>query len=288
MKRIVVRRFRAARPRTVVAKGTQNGIKLVNNEVLNNFNPSILDLGNISSPAREIEAVTAVFDLSGFTKFCNRVDAQLAIPKFLNDFLDWLFSSIKAGLTKENLGERKAMWAEPPIMVKFMGDGVMLIWNTRGMSEILICKLVAILYDIYQAYGDDFYPRISAVVDRPPAILRCGLARGKVFSVGNGKDYVGHCINNASRLTQLGVLTFCFPSTGFQIKEYLPEEYHRIFTKKMLSIRGVGENELVWVVKDEFDRLPAQSKALMRDPGTFAPEPRNLSPNPGLRLYSLR
>ena len=39
-----------------------------------------------------------------------------------------------------------------------------------------------------------------AIVSEPPPVLRCGLARGTVFSVGNRSDFVGSCINMAARL----------------------------------------------------------------------------------------
>jgi len=265
MKRIVVRRVRAARPGAAVANIQQSGIRLLNNEIFRKFNPSLLDLGDISTPCQEKEAIAAVFDLSGFTAFCNQVDAYLGIPKFLNNFLDWFFTSIRQGLTENDNGIHLSFWAELPILVKFLGDGLLLIWNARRMTEGNICRLAATLYHICYAYKHDFYPQISMSVNKPPSILRCGVARGKVFSVGNDKDYVGHCINNASRLSHLSPLTFCFPHRGFQVREHMPVEYTQLFVPKYISIQGVGDNELVWVVKEEFDRLPERNRAQFRN-----------------------
>jgi class 3 adenylate cyclase len=225
----------------------------------------MLDLGDISAPCQEREAIAAVFDLTGFTAFCNQVDAYLAIPKFLNGFLDWFFGSIRQGLTEEDDGVRISFWAELPILVKFLGDGLLLVWNARRMSESNICRLAATLYNVCYAYKVEFYPQMSMAVNKPPSVLRCGVARGKLFSVGNGKDYVGHCINTASRLSHLGSLTFCFPHRGFQVREYMPAEYIELFVPKYISIRGVGENELVWVVKEEFDKLPERSRVQFRN-----------------------
>ena len=269
MKRIMVRRVRIKRRSVPVTNSQQKGIILLNSDILDKFDPSMLDLGDIGSPSREIESISAVFDLTGFTNFCNQADAYLAIPKFLNDFLCWFFSRIRIGLSNENNGNGRAFWAELPVLVKFLGDGVLLIWNARGMKESQICKIVATLYDICYAYKREFYPKISMSVNKPPSTLRCGVARGKVFSVGNGKDYVGHCINNASRLSQLGPLSFCFPHRGFQVQEYMPDEYYRFFIPKYVSIRGVGENELVWLVKEEFDRLSERNKGLFRNHDTL-------------------
>ena len=268
MKRIIVRRVRGNRPRTTVVASKpqkpQGGIKLLNTEITRKFNPTMLDLGDINTPCQEKEAVAAVLDLTGFTTFCNQVDAYLAIPRFLNNFLDWFYNSVMQGLTDENDGIRSTFWAELPIFVKFLGDGLLLLWNAHRMTEEQICRLAATLYIVCYSYRQEFYPQMSMAVNKPPVVLRCGVARGKIFSVGNGSDYVGHCINNASRLSHLGPLTFCFPHRGFQVREYMPVDYAQLFVPKYISIRGVGENELVWVVKDEFIRLPEKSRVQYR------------------------
>jgi class 3 adenylate cyclase len=288
MRKVIVRRVRTRRAGTPIAQNLQNGLKLVNNDSLSKFNPSMLDLGDINAPSQEITAIAAMFDLSGFTRFSNQVDAHLAIPKFLNDFLDWFFSRIKLGLTVEDYGDRKSLWTELPILVKFLGDGVMLLWNTQNMTEIQICKIVAALYDICCAYRHQFYPKISMAVDKPPKVLRCGVARGKVFSIGNGKDYVGHCINTASRLSKLSPLSFCFHNRGVQVQDYMPKEYYGVFIKKHLPVRGLEEDEPVWIVKDEFDRLPKKSKVLFHNPDESVPEAENFNPSSGLRLHKVR
>jgi class 3 adenylate cyclase len=263
MKRRIIRRVRSSSAATAVAQGQAGGLKLLSNEIVEKFNPSILGLGDLKTPCEEIEAVAAVFDISGFTYFCNQVDAYLAIPSFLNSFYDWFFSSIVYGLTDDYNG-RTYFWTDLPILVKFTGDGILVVWNAHNMKEEHVCRLAATLYNICCAYRQDFYPQINRVVNRPPSVLRCGVARGKVFSVGNGHDYIGHCINTASRLSGLNPLTFCFPNHGFAVQEYMLPEYAQLFVPKYLSVRGVGENELVWVVKEEFDSLSEKNKMLFR------------------------
>lgn len=269
MKRVFVRRVRVTKPRSRKVE-SDNGAKLITHDVVNQFNPSMLALGDISTPCQEKEAIVAVCDLTGFTKFCNQVDSYLAIPRFLSDFLEWFFNSIREELTEKNYKKHTSFWADFPALVKFLGDGLLLVWNTRNMMEDQICRIVVSLYNICRTYRYKFYPEINMVVNKPPSVLRCGIARGKVFTVGNGKDYVGHCINNASRLSQLSPLSFCFPHSGFQVRDHMPEEYAKLFIQKYLSVRGVGENELIWVVKDEFDRLPERSRGLFRDVEQFA------------------
>jgi len=63
----------------------------------------------------------------------------------------------------------------------------------------------------------------------------------------------------------LGSLSFCFPHRGFQVREQMPVEYRVLFVPKYASIRGVGENELVWVVKDEYNKLPVKNREMFRN-----------------------
>jgi hypothetical protein len=252
--------------RKLILKRRVKRTKLVDNAILNRFNPSILGLGDIGLASKEVEAIAAVFDLARFTTFCNQVDPHLAVPKYLSYFLAWLFGEIRTRLIEGSYGNRQQLWAELPFSAKFLGDGVLFLWNTRGLPENVICKIVTTLYEICAAYRREFYPSISMAVNKPPSTLRCGIARGRVFSVGNGRDYIGHCINNASRLQKLSLLTFCFPHRGFNIHQYMNNGYKNVFVKKCVTIRGIGENELIWVIKDEFDRLPQKTKELFRNP----------------------
>jgi class 3 adenylate cyclase len=263
VRRIIVRRIRTARAGSPSVPGRGQSQRF-DRETLRQFNPSVLELGDINGPCREKEAVAAAFDLTGFTNFCNQVDAHLAIPRFLNDFLEWFFSNIRNRLTEDDLGESITLWTGLPMMVKFLGDGLLLLWDSRKMSEEQICRLAATLYQICNDYRADFYPRLSLLVNKPPAILRCGVARGKVYGIGNDREYVGHCINNASRLSRLGSLTFCFPHRGFQVREHMPAEFRQVFVPKYVSIRGVGDNELVWVPREEYNRLPAKNREMFR------------------------
>jgi class 3 adenylate cyclase len=265
MKRRFYRRVKRRAPTVKRAQEYEqsNGLIIINNDIFDKFNPSLLRLGDIKTPCQEKEAVAAVFDLSGFTNFCNQVDAYLAIPSFLNSFYDWFFSSIAYGLSDDD-GDNTRFWAELPTLVKFLGDGLLVVWNAHSMSDEQICRLAATLYNICRAYREDFYPQIKMEVNKPPGVLRCGMARGKVFSIGNGSDYIGHCINTASRLSNLSPLTFSFPRRSFPIQEYLSPQYTQLFVPKYVSIRGVGDDEPIWVVKEEFDKLNEKQRMQYR------------------------
>ena len=252
----------------VAIEGEQTRIKLVKltSEEFNKFDPDVLGLGDISLPSTQVEALAAIFDLSGFTNFSSQVDPHLAVPEYLSRFLDWLFAEIKEGLLKEGNEEEKVLWASLPFLAKFLGDGVLFLWDTKNMGGAEISNVVTSLWEICGNYTQEFYPMIRKVVTQPPKVLRCGISRGMVLSVGNGEDYVGPCINIAARLQKLSLLTFCFSRRGFDIEKQMPEETAAKYVLKSVSLRGIGEDELVWVRKEEFDSLPDDEKTLFRNP----------------------
>jgi hypothetical protein len=86
--------------------------------------------------------LAAIFDLEGFTHFCSQRDPQLAVPKFLDFFLKWLFKKLKETYLEEELPEGYKIYLEPPFFSKFLGDGVLFLWNTETKSELEINNIV--------------------------------------------------------------------------------------------------------------------------------------------------
>ena len=257
-----------ARQSTVTLEGGQKYIKLVTmtNEQFDRFNPDVLDLGDISLPSERVEALAAMFDLSGFTSFRSQVDPHLAVPEYLSRFLNWLFGEIRKGLVRESNEEGRTLWASLPFFAKFTGDGVLFLWDTKNMGGAEISNVVTSLWEICGNYVREFYPIIKRLVGQPPAFLRCGITRGMVVSVGNGEDYVGPCINIAARLQKLSSLTFCLSRRGFDIEKHMPEETAVRYALKSVALRGIGEDELIWVRKEEFDNLTDEEKASFESP----------------------
>jgi len=258
--------LRSRIPKTITKDGKKKRVRLISHEDFERFNPRLLSLGDISSPSKEVEAIAAIFDLTGFTAFCKQVDPHLVIPPYLSRFLDWLFNEIKQSFVQKSYKEGKRLWTDLPFLAKFLGDRVLFLWNARNMSGVAICNLLGLLQDICFHYIEKFYPEIRTQVAEAPKALRCGVARGKVYSVGNGQDYVGPCINMASRLQKFSNLTFCFSHRGFDIDKDMHENVRQFFVKKRVAIRGVGENEIVVLVKSEFASLPDEDRELFREP----------------------
>jgi len=254
--------------KTVTLEGEEKVFKLLTltSEEFDKFNPDVLGLGDISSRSTQIEALSAIFDLSGFTNFCSQVDPHLAVPEYLSRFLDWLFCEIKEVFVRESSEEEKILWTSLPFLAKFLGDGILFLWDARNMGGAEMCNVITSLWEICESHVKEFYPMVRKIVAHPPEVLRCGLSRGLVYSVGNGEDYVGPCINIAARLQKLSLLTFCISRRGFDIEKDMPAETAVKYVLKSVSLRGIGDDELVWVRKEEFDDLPDEEKALFRSP----------------------
>src|SRR5262245_54324356 len=86
-------------------------IKVYKHESFNNFNPSILGLGDLTQKSRQIPAVSVMIDLSGFTNFCKQVDPDLSIPIFMTRYLTFLFDEIRAQTVRKKYDEGVALYS---------------------------------------------------------------------------------------------------------------------------------------------------------------------------------
>ena len=240
--------------------------RLLSRDAFERFNPSILGLGELTSAAVATDAIAAVFDLQGFTNFCKQIEPHLTVPVFLSQFLDWMMTQIKSEMMHKEYEEGVSLWGPLPFFVKFMGDGLLVLWNVSRRDENARRNIIVTGREICLRYSSEFYPRLEAQVSDPPPTLRCGLARGTVYSVGNGNDYVGSCINMAARLQKLPGTTFAFNRRGIFVDDPAAVDFFKMhITVKKVSVRGIGENELVCVLKTEFDSMGPDDKKYYRD-----------------------
>jgi len=223
--------------------------------VFNSFRPGVLGLGDIYTEGKYQEALAAVYDLEGFTSFCSQIEPHLVIPEFLQSFLNWLFQDIAQEFKKGELTDAIALWCKLPFFAKFTGDGVLFLWDTSDMSALHIGNVIASLINVSRHYSRDFLPDIKKVVTKSPFRLRCGIARGQVISIGNGEDYVGACINVASRIQKLSTFSYAFSRRGLSLEKHFPANNRDRFRLIRVGIRGLGEEELVYVDKAEFSVL---------------------------------
>lgn len=235
----------------------------LNKEDFEKFDLTILGLDDISKDGTYIQALVAIFDLEGFTSFFNQPDPHIVIPEYLSRFLSWLFKEISNEFKYGQENEIILLWGELPFYAKFMGDGILFIWETNDIS--IICNIIITLGIICEKYVNNFLPDIRKHFVKSPLRLRCRISRGQIISIGNGEDYVGPCINIASRLQKISSLKLVFSRRGINIDDGMLEERQGDYILKKLIIRGIGE-EIVYVDKKEFESLPPEEQSLFEEP----------------------
>jgi len=244
------------------------------NDDLSKINVNLLNIGDLKIPSKSIEVMSIMFDLEGFTNFTKQVDPQLSIPNFISDFFNWLFDNIKDEITENK--KQNILWAELPFFSKFMGDGALFLWRInldkishidetltseelQGILQEYLCNIIATMYEICDNYKK-FYKKAKIDYVDPPQKLRCGIARGNVFPIGNGLDFVGPCINISARLQKFNGLSFAFSARGIDTNGF-NEGYKDYFIKKRVKIHGIGDKELIYILEKEFNKLSDSLKA---------------------------
>ena len=229
------------------------------------FNAGILGLGDISREGRHSDVLAALFDLEGFTAFCNQMDPQLIVPEYLDQLLNWLFFRLSNVFVKERSNGRVILWGKFPFFAKFLGDGILFLWDTQGLGQVSLGNIVVNLQRVGRAYPTEFLPKIQKNLTKVPARLRCGIARGEAIAIGGGRDFVGSCINLASRLQKVSQLSFVFARKGFNPEECFSATWQAEFIVKRFHVRGLDEEELILVSRHEFEALPEEEKKLFKD-----------------------
>ncbi len=240
---------------------------LMKHEVFSRFNPTLLDLGDITQPSQITNTICAVFDLEGFTNFCKQIDPQLSVPIYLSRFLDWIFAAIAAETVQEKMAAGVKLWHGLPFFTKFLGDGLLILWDISPMSSIAQHNLIISLDAICDRYLSEFLPEMKMKVSDPPSALRCGVTKGTVYSVGDGNDFIGPCINLAGRLQKLPGVKVAFASRGFDPESgWKKGEYIDKWILKKVAIRGMSNEELVYIRKMDFDKMSKDDQAFYHDP----------------------
>ncbi len=231
---------------------------------MDRFNPTILGLGDLATSSRRVEAMAAMFDLGGFTNFCKQIDPHLSVPVYLSRFLGWLMGELKKETVIKNHATGSELYHPLPFFLKFMSDGLLILWDCEAMGATNISNVVVSLHRICQRYTSEFLPKINQAVVEPPSVLRCGIARGTVFSVGDSSDYVGSCINMSARLEKLPGVHFAFNMRGIYLHETVVKE--GLFLVQKVAIRGIGDNELISVTNRDLAKMNEADRKLYRKP----------------------
>jgi class 3 adenylate cyclase len=223
------------------------------------FDPAILGFASLSTRSASFDGLAVVLDLKNFTDFCDQRDPHLEVPAFIECFLKWLFGRIADELFLAEDGTKVILSSPLPNFGKFLGDGVLLLWDVREVSRESRGNIVRAFDIICSDYERDFVKALKDQFTNPPPKLRCGIAQGQVARIGNN-DYVGLCINIASRLQKLGDGAFSFAFTKKGLNENASDDWLKDFRLIRIPIRGVSKQELVYVLRKEFRTLSREDK----------------------------
>lgn len=138
----------------------------------------------------------------------------------------------------EEAGNEVVLWSHLPFFGKFLGDGVLLLWDVTDMTGEAKRNIVYSFDVICTDYERAFLQSLKKTVSKPPLKLRCGIAQGQVTSIAGGSDFVGLCINIASRLQKLGDGAFSFAFTQKGLEPDEAEDWYEDFRLMKIPIRG--------------------------------------------------
>jgi len=153
---------------------------LLRKRLFDRFNVRILGLGDLTREATPVDAICGVFDLEGFTHFSSQVDPHLALPEFMDSFLNWLFAKVRDLALAVQKGDDVMLGVQLPFFV--MGDGVMFLWDTAKVNRDSVLNVPPCLANVSVDYGKELLPALRKRVALPPNSLRVGVARGRVLS----------------------------------------------------------------------------------------------------------
>ena len=245
-------------------KGDEKGRFWLRKSTFKKFGPSILGLENILANKETFEALAVIVDLKDFTVFCDQRDPHLVVPQFVKSFLEWLFDKLRAELLIEEAGNNVALWSHLPFFGKFLGDGVLLLWDVTDIGGEAKINIVQSFDVIRNDYQTKFLPSLKQHISTPPPKLRCGISQEQVTSIADGKDFVGLCINIACRLQKLadGAFSFAFTQKGLEPEE--GTDRYESFRLIKIPIRGISKDERVYVLNSEFRKLSKDLKRTFR------------------------
>src|SRR5882762_2629758 len=122
-------KFKTAPTDYITVEVDSKKIRVIKKEKFDSFNESVLGLGDIKLKANQINALSVIFDLEGFTNFCKQIDPQLAVPEYLSEFLNWLFAQIRKELINKTTTEGYYTYSDLHFLAKYLGDGVLFLWD---------------------------------------------------------------------------------------------------------------------------------------------------------------
>ena len=228
------------------------------------------------SAERPSTGLALVFDVSGFTNFFNKPDIQDYITVYINQIIDCVETCIWGGeafwIPEGDKAREMPTMSIKPTLRKFLGDGMLYVWEDddkkRLAKDSVKVNLLNKLWNIHNNMSSinrmirDYMP----VADLP-STLKFGLAQGSIYKLTENDgsiDYIGPCINLASRLVKYCPDLNIIASSRLNLKSDTLEEhkYIKVIAKSLRSF----EREIVIVDKGDYEKLsPDKKESLFED-----------------------
>ncbi len=226
-----------------------------------------------------VRVIVAVLDLAGFTKFFNKAspNQSIIVASYINAFLSWL--NYRFDL------ERKEKRIPKPQLSKFLGDGVLYVWETKeGKTEQIALDLMNFCWNMTRGgdrYEIDFLPQFTSQLGNRwdceyPRHLRASIAPGfavKYTRRNHPPEYVAESINIATRLCGVHPELYFIAHSDLLLdkeimtgtgKDWLTFRFY--YVEKLIEkgiVKGIDKPIAVFMDKDNFHSL--SDKTMFRD-----------------------
>lgn len=164
--------------------------------------------GDVSGP---ISSIATIFDFQGFTDFITHLNQVQRVPQVLQFAFAIVAEQFGLGDVEQILSTKEFRFPlldRDPIHVKFLGDGLLIIWTAEDSKQL--SRMFAELLTVASMIKREFPARMAALeggtgwshrIDH----IRFGIAAGDVYQLSYGGDvreneFVGVPINLAARL----------------------------------------------------------------------------------------
>jgi class 3 adenylate cyclase len=209
------------------------------------------------------DGISVIFDIAGFSRFLNQPDVHSYIPKYLNLINKCvevsLFGGIEPWRGKE--GQDLSPLGVLPIHRKFLGDGALYVWAPKEsavLTESFIILLANRLWNVQKGFRQitglcsEFIP-----VTELPTGIRFGVTRGTIYELAfeksGDREYVGVCINLASRLQKYCAGLNFIASARLNMPSSILQK-HNYMKVVATNIKGFPK-EIVIVDRSEYGKL---------------------------------
>lgn len=226
-----------------------------------------------SQASRPKHAVALIYDLGGFSRFFNQPDVQDYVPKFINLVSKAVSIIFFGGVHYWMEREEEISRIQAPIHEKFLGDGALYLWIPPKDSNTFTSEFIINLCNRLWNLKNDFDIVLKKAADEIPVFelptqIRFGLARGTIYELtyknSTNKEYIGFCINLASRLQKYcSDLAFIASARiDLQAKTIREHGYIKVAATKLKGF----PKEIVIVDKAEYEELEANVKKELFEP----------------------